>query len=144
MRYKADDVGLLLPSFRERVEALLGRMRELGYQPVPRDTLRTPAEAAANARRGSGIADSIHCYGAAADVICDEHGWSCAQRGCGFFEQLGVVAEALGLTWGGRWPRRDMPHVQAVTLAEQKRLRSLKTAEERDAFVRQRRGWTAT
>lgn len=136
-RYRADDVGLLLPAFRERVELLLQRMEGLSYHPIPRDTLRTPEQAAKNAAKGTGIKDSMHCYGVAADIICDDHGWMCESRGCRFFQDLGTQAEALGLTWGGRWPRRDMPHVQGVKLADQNALRRLKP-EERDAFVRSR------
>jgi hypothetical protein len=133
-RHKADDVNLLLPSFRERVVLLLERLAARGYSPVPRDTLRTRAEAARNDEEGRGIKDSMHLYGAAADIICDAHAWSCAQRGCGFYDELGILAEAMGLTWGGRWKRRDMPHVQGVKVGDQPAFRRLKP-EQRDAFV---------
>jgi hypothetical protein len=134
-RYKADDVGLLLPSFQPVIRELLRRMEMLGYEPVPFDTLRTAEEALRNAQRGSGIVDSIHRHGAACDIICGVHGWSCAQHGCDFYNVLGREAHGRGLVWGGSWPKRDLPHVQAITVAEQKQLRALETWEEKDAFV---------
>lgn len=141
-KYRADDLDLLLPSFRKRIDIVIERLRERGYQPVPRDTLRTSAEAAKNAETGVGVANSMHCYGAACDVICDVHGWDCRKHGCQFFAALGEEAEKLGLTWGGRWSRRgrgpDMPHVQGVRVIDQTRFRRLKDAEARDAFIAER------
>ena len=142
MSYKADDVELLLPSFRPYVERLLAALEALGYPAVPRDTLRTPKEAEANASKGVGVKDSMHCYGAAVDVICATHGWSCHEHGCRFFEVLGEEAERIGLVWGGRWTRGgkgpDLPHVQAVAVKDQSRLRACKSAAERDAFIAKR------
>lgn len=137
-KYKADDVGLLLPSFQPVARALLKRLEMLGYEPVPRDTLRTPAEALANAAKGTGIVDSIHLHGAAMDVICGVHGWDCVKHGCDFYNVLGREARNHGLVWGGDWRRVDKPHVQCVTVAEQKALRALATWDEKDDFVRAR------
>lgn len=142
--YQADDVDLLLPSFRPVARALLTALKERGFDPVPRDTLRTAEEARRNAARGVGIMDSMHCYGAAMDVICGEHGWGCVKAGCGFYDALGEVAEALGLVWGGRWRRRDLPHVQCVRVADQPTLRELTSQVERDAFVAARLPGTPT
>lgn len=136
--YKADDVDLLLPSFRPLARKLLVALKERGFNPVPRDTLRTKGEAAALAAKGTGVPDSMHCYGAAMDVICGEHGWGCQEHGCEFYAALGEIAESLGLTWGGRWRRRDLPHVQCVRVIEQETLRSFATEVERDAYVRSR------
>lgn len=139
MRLREDDVRLLLPSFQPYVYELVRRLRADGYDPCVRDTLRTKAEAANYARLGTGSARSIHCDGAAADLICQEHHWECAGHGCDFFKALGQHARALGLWWGGDWKTRvDRPHVQAVpaTVWAQNRLRWLKTWEAKDAFVR--------
>lgn len=137
-KFKADDVGLLLPCFQPVVRELLRRMVMLGYEPVPRDTLRTPEEALRNAEKGVGIIDSIHCHGAAVDIICGVHGWDCAKHGCDFYAILGREAHGRGLVWGGSWPKRDLPHVQAVTVREQSELRALQSWEEKDEFVRRR------
>ncbi len=138
-RVREDDINLLLPTFRGKVQELLDAMRALGYKPVLVDGLRTTEEALANARKGSGIIDSIHCYGAAADLICGDHLWSCAKARCKFFTKLGQQAEALGFVWGGRFPKVDLPHVQGVTVAGQAALRRLGRgpdgAAARDALV---------
>lgn len=138
-RYKSDDVELLLPSFRVAVKLLLAKMTALGFEPVPFDTVRTAAEAAANAKKGTGTANSIHQWGCACDVICGAHGWSCRDADCEFYEALGREAEALKLVWGGRWKRVDMPHVQGIPVSAQPKMRALSTgadsAKERDHLV---------
>jgi hypothetical protein len=91
-----------------------------------------------NAAKGTGIVDSVHCHGAAVDIICAAHGWECARHGCDFYNILGREAHGRGLVWGGSWRRRDLPHVQAIAVFEQKQLRELKTWEEKDAFVKER------
>ena len=127
MGYRQDDINLLLPSVRVKVGYLLGRMEKEGFKPVLRDSWRSPEEASALKARGTGIEDSIHCYRAAADIICYYHGWTCGKKvGCNFFERLGANAEDLGFVWGGRWKRRpDRPHVQAVTIPLQNTFRAL-------------------
>lgn len=140
-RYKADDVELLLPCFVPVAKRLLAALAERGFDPVPRDTLRTAEEALRNAKKGVGIVDSVHCHGAAMDVICGDHGWDCAANGCEFFAAVGEIAEDMGLVWGGRWKRRDLPHVQCVAVKDQDALRRLRTWAEKDAFVKARNGW---
>jgi D-alanyl-D-alanine carboxypeptidase len=138
-RYKSDDIELLLPTFRERVRKLMARMVELGFAPVLFDGVRTLQEAQANAAKGTGIAKSVHCYGAAADIVCGFHGWACAAKRCKFYRNLGREAEALGLLWGGRFPSVDQPHVQGVAISQQNDLRKLgmdaASAAARDALV---------
>jgi hypothetical protein len=128
----------LLPSFRALVDTLLERMRSFGHAPVVHETYRTPERAALLSRKGSGSKNSLHCYGAAVDIICDRHTWFCVTSGCRFFDDLGIQAEALGLHWGGRFVSRvDKPHVQAIAVKDQDAFRRL-TPEQRDAFVRTR------
>jgi D-alanyl-D-alanine carboxypeptidase len=126
-RYKSDDVELLLPAFRVAVKLLVQKMVAWGFRPIVFDTLRTADESAFNARRGTGKANSIHQFGCAADLICDEHGWSCADHGCDYFDVLGREAKSLKLVWGGDWPRRDMPHTQGISVAMQPAMRALGT-----------------
>jgi hypothetical protein len=140
-KYKSDDVELLLPSFRAVYKRLLERMKELGYDPIPFDTLRTAEEAARNVRRGVGIADSIHLYGAAADTICGKHGWSCAEYKHDFYRALRREGLALGL-YHADGKKIDPPHLQGVpaTKKAQDALRALGRGPEslasRDAVVR--------
>lgn len=149
MNIREDDIELLLPTFRDRVKLLMETLRSgehprtkkpLRYDPVLFDGLRTPEEALRNAARGKGIVQSMHLYGCAADIICRQHLWSCSAKKCKFFTDLGVVAEHLGFVWGGRFTKVDQPHIQGVTVAQQKLVRELGTGEasagERDALVR--------
>lgn len=127
----------LLPPVRERVERLMAWLREDGYEPVLHETYRTPQRAAQLAGSGNGTAipDSMHCYRIAADIICARHKWGCKNHRCAFFDVLHAKALALGFTRvrltepkTGRkyW---DGPHVQAVPVAVQNRVRRAKPEE---------------
>lgn len=131
---RVNDPAELLPAFRDVVEQLLERMRREGYKPVLHETYRTPERSkqlvASGTSRVAGL--SMHCYRIAADVICGVHQWSCEEKGCGYYRRLGIEAARLGLTWGGNWDgdgitreqrEHDLPHVQAVPLAVQQRVR---------------------
>lgn len=130
MSFKADDINLLVPSFRPVVTRILDDLRAAGHSPVPRDTLRTRSEALVNASKGTGIADSMHLYGVACDIICGKHGWGCREAGCAFYTALGKVARGYPeVVWGGTWKRNgkgpDLPHIQCVTVGEQPMVRDL-------------------
>lgn len=140
-RYKSDDIKLLLPTMQVRTQLLIDAMVAEGFDVVLFDSVRTPEEAARNFTNGKGIANSVHTYGAAADLICGKHGWSCASNRCKFFTRLGAHAEELGFVWGGRFKRVDQPHVQGVKVGvPQNQLRALgfrpESVEARDALVR--------
>jgi hypothetical protein len=143
--YKSDDIALLLPTMQTHVHELMLRMGELGFKPVLFDTLRTPGQAAKNAAKGTGSKDSMHCYGAAADIICAADGWDCHKAGCKFYDVLGEQAEELGFVWGRHFPRVDDDHVQGIPVAWQGQMRLLgtnpETAAKRDALVAK---WFAT
>lgn len=138
MTYKEDDIELLLEAFRPYVYRLRALLIADGFDPCVRDTVRTFAEAERNALRGTGSAKSIHCDGAAADFICQKHGWDCLKFGCRFFERVGFHAKRLGLIWGGDWTKKDFPHVQCVpaTRLAQGKLRALKTWAEKNEYVK--------
>lgn len=131
MKYKEDDINLLVPSFRARVVIVLDEMKALGYQPCLRDTLRTKLEAERNEARGVGIRNSMHLYGVAADVICDVHGWGCRSSGCKFFQDLRETALKAGCFIG---PQNDWPHFQAVpaSVGAQDKVRKAKNVQEID------------
>lgn len=135
MPYRQDDISLLLPTFRTSVEGVLRRVRAAGHRPCLFDTLRSVEEAARNAARGKGIAGSMHLYGAAADIICDEHGWDCAKHKCEFYRALAVAVAAEGLVHGKFFTRVDLPHMQGVRVAHQAEMRLLGTTPE-SAFAR--------
>ena len=68
-------------------------------------------------------ANSMHCYGAAVDIISASRAWDHPT----FFEALGEESKRLGLVWGGDFG--DRPHVQAVPIAAQAGLRKLRGLE---------------
>lgn len=137
-RYPSDDIDLLVPSFAAEVRIVMQKLKDGGFDPVPFDTLRTPAQALRNAKRGTGVLNSMHLYGVACDMICGEHGWKCRKHKCDFFNALGVAVRVRGLTWGGAWLRRDYAHFQAIPVWQQNTIRRLKSFEEREAFVASR------
>jgi len=64
---------------------------------------------------------SVHNFALAADV-CYATGDPYAEKGRLLtWDEFGNLAEALGLTWGGRWKKPDRPHVEwmgGLTLAQ--------------------------
>jgi hypothetical protein len=125
------DPANLLPGFAANVEKLFQKMRAAGYRPVLWEGLRTPARAAELERLGTGSARSMHCLGAAVDILEEGTKWGAPEA---FWLALGQCAVELGLTWGGVWAKRDLPHVQAITVREQEAFRAMSEAE-REAFV---------
>jgi hypothetical protein len=126
-------LDLLVPSFKAKVQQLLRAMQARGFRPLVWETLRSRERAEQLAEKGTGRPDSMHIYGLAVDVIDAERMWDHPA----FFAALGVEAEKLGLTWGGRWSSRDLPHVQAMPVALQTTMRAASLAE-RERILRER------
>jgi len=127
------DPKLLLPAFATKLAELFRRMRARGFDPMLHEGWRSPARAAALAAKGTGKAISTHTFGAGADIVSASKLWS----NPAFFVALGQEAEAIGLTWGGRFSDADLNHVQAVKTNDEAKLVATPTAQ-RDAFVRAR------
>jgi len=128
------DLNKLVPAFRERVVALLLRMQARGFDAMVWEAYRSPERAKQLAAKGVGIALSMHCLGVAVDIVSASKRWKAPAT---FWEALGEEAEACGLTWGGRWRRVDLPHVQAVSVGEQAAARRMKP-DKLAAFVARR------
>lgn len=122
------DPSNLLPEFAAKVAILFDRLRERGLSPLLWEGYRSLERAQGLSDRGAGIKLSMHCLGAAVDIIHADDYWSAGRE---FWDALGEESEALGLVWGGRWRRRDYPHVQAVALRDQHRFRRMSVAERR-------------
>lgn len=113
----------LAPKFRAAVEHVIADMQRQGWRVRVFETVRTnerqeylygfgrdyddgrgPVTAARTASLG------WHHYGLAADLVEDDATpWVAPQA---FWQALGLAAEAHGCTWGGRWTRVDLPHIQ--------------------------------
>jgi hypothetical protein len=105
--------------FRPLAMELLARLTEAGIHVFVVDTLRTPAEHAANLARGvSWTTRSKHLDGDAIDICPFEtyalHGpdklqWDASDP---IWQKIGAIGESLGLRWGGRFKQRDMGHFE--------------------------------
>ncbi len=109
------------PGFAQIVLQLFHRMKQCGYDPVLLEGYRSPERQNHLAAIGPHVThakafQSRHQFGLAADiafsrdgrlVISEKDPW--AAEG---YRRLGEHAEALGLTWGGRWTLRDLGHVE--------------------------------
>jgi peptidoglycan L-alanyl-D-glutamate endopeptidase CwlK len=114
------------PTLIAKVKQILDAMAAIGHPMIVTDTVRTEAEQVALYAKGRTAPGKIvtNCdgvttpsphqpkadgYGHAVDCAFDApkpydlaHPWN----------TYGVIAETLGLTWGGRWKMRDLPHVE--------------------------------
>lgn len=107
------------PRFRSQAIEFLARLTEANIPVMIIDTLRTPAEHAANLAAGvSWTTRSKHLVGLAIDVCPydiyslagpDKLRWDANDP---VWQRIGSIAESLGLIWGGRWKQRDMGHVE--------------------------------
>jgi len=109
----------LSPRFRPLAMELLARTVEAGIPVLVVDTLRTPAEHAANLAKGvSWTVHSKHLDGDAIDIVpysqYDLHGPDKLQWDAGdpIWQKLGAIGERIGLRWGGRF--KDMGHFEYV------------------------------
>lgn len=106
----------LLPAFRDKIAELIELMHQDGFDALVFETWRSPERIAELVQKGTGAADSLHGYRAAADVIDAHLMWDAKPA---FWQALHRHALALGL---GRVRRKesdgvvrwDLPHVQAL------------------------------
>lgn len=90
--------------FRPLAEKLLANIKDAGIDVMVVDTLRTQTEQAAEIASGhSWTSHSKHLTGDAIDLAPLVNGaidWNTKNP---VWTQMGVIGEALGLVWGGRW-----------------------------------------
>ena len=116
------DWKLVRPEFQQRLLMVFKIMREQhGYEMAILEGYRSPERQNDLAKMGGSVTNarafqSWHQYGLAADcaflrngkiVISERDPW--AMRG---YQLYGQVAEAQGLTWGGRWKMMDFGHTE--------------------------------
>jgi hypothetical protein len=93
---------------------LLAKCAESRIPVIIIDTLRTQAEHDMNIANGVSWAQrSRHLDGMAIDIAPEplvrlknwapDHPW---------WERCGAIGERIGLTWGGRWSKRDLGHFE--------------------------------
>lgn len=116
------DWALLDDGFAQRLLSVFRLMKERhGYELVLLEGYRSPERQAELARLGPAVTQagpnmSYHQHGLAADiaflkegrlVLSERDPW--VMRG---YELYGELAEAAGLSWGGRWNLMDFGHVE--------------------------------
>jgi uncharacterized protein YcbK (DUF882 family) len=81
-----------------------------GYEITFGEVYRTPEQAALNAKKGTGIANSLHTKCLAADLNLFKDGMYLTKTED--HAALGAQWESMGGTWGGRFPKPDGNHYE--------------------------------
>ena len=87
--------------FTGMIADFIQRVRALGYEITFGEAYRTPEQAALNAKKGTGIKNSLHTVRLAVDFNVFKDGEYLT--GTGELETIGIIWEHLGGTWGGRF-----------------------------------------
>lgn len=146
----SDLISTLHPAVRVKASALLASALSEGIPVKIYSALRTPAEQAqlyAKGRTQAGV-ECVHAGQARPIGTCSTHplgltvtklliGYHNAGlafdvafvRGkklswSGDWEKIGAMGEKLGLTWGGRWRMKDLPHFEDRSLCSPANLRA--------------------
>lgn len=101
------------PQLQPKVAAVLRDLEAMGYNPLVRNGSRSQEQANANAAAGTGVRNSYHTRGLAADIVDasaptpDKYDQAPAK----FWEDLNSIAKKHGLTSGYDFQKRDRPHI---------------------------------
>ena len=109
------NVCQLDPDMQPKVLRVIQRLRELGWQAVMAEGIRTIKQQREKVNKGySYTMKSKHLKGLAADIIDKRYGWSgpASSKDFQFWIDLGRIAKEEGLFWGGDWKMRDVAHVE--------------------------------
>jgi len=133
LEHRSDSqLASLSDHFRIKVQQVLSDLRSKGFRPVVFWGVRTAEQQKELHAKGVGAEKSLHVHGTtkivqragwtylqtgeAADIVDARYLWSgpAADLSHDFWKSLGAAAEARGLEWGGRWPNRDVAHIQCA------------------------------
>jgi len=92
-------------SFMRKVLLVIEFAHEMSYQVTFGEAERTPEMAKIYASKGIGIQASKHCDRLALDLNFYKSGKLVSDKVN--LESIGMYAESLGLTWGGRFKKYD-------------------------------------
>lgn len=136
------DLTVLAPKVQRAVTAILAGMTQAGFRAVQFDTMRTADRQAFLYGKGRTVEQcqsagldsawawpdcpdgvvtkaashlsSWHGFSCAVDIVENDNSpWNASQA---FWNTLGKLARANGLTWGGDWKMLDLPHCQAKSV----------------------------
>lgn len=94
--------------FTVMIGQLITCAEKLGYGLTFGEAYRTPEQAALNAKKGSGIRNSLHTQRLAVDFNLFINGTY--QTDSMAYRQLGEFWESIGGSWGGRFSKPDGNH----------------------------------
>lgn len=94
--------------FTVKVAQLINWADERGYRLTFGEAYRTPEQAARNAKKGSGISNSLHTQRLAVDFNLFINGQY--QQDSAAYRPLGEYWESIGGAWGGRFSKPDGNH----------------------------------
>lgn len=101
-----------LSTKQQKFTVMIGQLIQFatnnGYGLTFSEAYRTPEQAALNAKKGSGIANSLHTQRLAVDFNLFIAG--VYQTDSAAYRPLGEYWESLGGSWGGRFKRPDGNH----------------------------------
>ena len=116
-------IKFLAPKMQVATLAILEGMRQAGFNARAFETLRTAErqrflygfgrdydDGRGTVTKVQDVRKGWHAFSLAVDIVeADRSPWDAPQA---FWQTLGKLAEANGLTWGGRWKFLDLPHSQ--------------------------------
>lgn len=125
-------IDSLKDPFRSAIIWMIYLIEKEGLPVTIFETLRTNRRQELLKKRGAskaGAGQSPHNYGLACDFVLDTSKVSTRKRkwndkmysdawdyetpeAKAIYDRFGVLAESIGLEWGGRWKFLDVPHVQ--------------------------------
>ncbi len=116
------DPGMLFAPFRTKIESVIADLAKRGQTFQIIETFRSQERQHELFLQHATQLDHVglHGFGLAVDcarVIGGRIHWESA-----LYQEYGVIAEAEGLTWGGRWTLGDLVHVQYVTVSDQQKI----------------------
>jgi hypothetical protein len=123
-----NDINMLEPTFRVLVNKILAAAEAQNRPMRVIETYRSPErQKKLFDQKLTQLKDvGVHHYGLAADIVFLDHGQPSYK---GDYSLLGLLADQVGVVWGGDWgtPQlhhsfRDLDHVQRVAVADQNRL----------------------
>lgn len=101
-------------TFAKNVATLIGYIFLKDYQMTFGEAYRTPEQAELNAKKGTGIKDSLHCQRLALDINLFKNDKYLTDTQD--YEFLGVFWESLNKSnrWGGRFSNKDGNHFEMM------------------------------
>lgn len=121
------DPSKLLLGFRAKLARVFQRMEAQGFRPILWEGRRSANRAKRLDTRGTGIKQSLHRYGIAADVVDRDLLWNAPKT---FWDALTSASLAEGLYPGSQFTDPDPDHVQAISPKQTPKFLAMSLAQQ--------------